>query len=113
MDKLSPRQFSGIVLVIGAVLIAGIGGGFTQRQLVWLVVMGVAGVVAVLYGGAAGGASRETLERLRTAVRRIGEGRAPDAPPGTADDVRRVYEALGGFPNHTAILAAGAGTTAG
>jgi len=109
MDKLSPRQFSGIVLVIGAVLIAGIGGGFTQRQLVWLVVMAMAGVGAVVMAGAAGGASRDTLERLRTAVRRIGEGRHPDAPPGTADDVRRVYEALGELSeNHTAVLAASA-----
>src|SRR5262245_50812344 len=105
MDKISPRQLMGIVLVIGAVVIAATAGQYDQRELGMLILVGVAGVFGVIYGGGAGGASRDTLERLRSAVRRIGEGRHPEAPPGTAEDVRRVYEALGELSEtHTAAL---------
>jgi methyl-accepting chemotaxis protein len=109
MDKISPRQLMGIVLVIGAAVIAATTGQYDQRELGMLILIAVAGVFGVLYGGAAGGASRDTLERLRSAVRRIGEGRHPDPPPGTAEDVRRVYEALGELSEtHTAALASSA-----
>jgi methyl-accepting chemotaxis protein len=109
MDKLSQRQLIGILLVVGAAVLVAATGGYNQIELGLLGVVVVAGIIGVLYGGGAGGASRETLERLRTAVRRIGEGRHPDAPPGTADDVRRVYEALGELSEtHATILAAGA-----
>jgi methyl-accepting chemotaxis protein len=109
MDKLSQRQLIGIMLVFVAAVLVAATGGYNQVELGLLGVVVVAAVIGVLYGGGSAGASRETLERLRTAVRRIGEGRHPDPPPGTADDVRRVYEALGELSEtHATILAASA-----
>jgi methyl-accepting chemotaxis protein len=109
MDKVSQQKLMGILLVVGVAVLVGAAGNFATHQLALLALVAVAGSLAVVFSGGGGGASRDTLERLRTAVRRIGEGRHPDAPPGTADDVRRVYEALGELSeNHTAILAASA-----
>ena len=109
MDKLSQRQLIGILLVLGVAAVVAALGGFTQAQFGLLALVAVIGAFGVIYGGGASGASRDTLERLRTAVRRIGEGRQPDPPPGVAEDVRRVYEALGELAEtHATVLAAGA-----
>jgi methyl-accepting chemotaxis protein len=109
MDKLSSRQLLGIALIFGAVIVAAVAGGFTDNHYAWLAIIAVVSTVAVIYGGGSSGASRDTLERLRTAVRRIGEGRHPDAPPGSAEDIRRVYEALGELSEtHTQVLASNA-----
>jgi methyl-accepting chemotaxis protein len=109
MDKLSPRQLLGILGIIAAGLIAAAMGGFDQRHLALLALVVVAGLIAVLYGGGASGASRDSLERLRNAVRRVAEGRHPDPPPNTSEDVRRVYEALGELAeSHATVLASSA-----
>ncbi|HEX6276222.1 MAG TPA: methyl-accepting chemotaxis protein, partial [Polyangiaceae bacterium] len=109
MDKLSQRQLIGILIVVVAAAVAAAVGGFTPPQLGLLALVAVAAIFAITQSGGAGGVSRDTLERLRTAVRRIGEGRHPDAPPGVAEEVRRVYEALGELSEtHATVLAAGA-----
>ncbi|HVR20076.1 MAG TPA: methyl-accepting chemotaxis protein, partial [Polyangiaceae bacterium] len=109
MDKLSQRQLIGLLVVVVVAAVVAAIGGFNQTQLVLLALVALAGAFAVLTAGGASGASRDTLDRLRTAVRRIGEGRHPDAPPGIAEDVRRIYESLGELAEtHATVLAAGA-----
>ena len=109
MDKLSQRQLIGLLVVVVVAAVVAVIGGFSQTQLGLVALVAVAGGFAVFTAGGASGASRDTLERLRTAVRRIGEGRHPDAPPGVAEDVRRVYESLGELAEtHATVLAAGA-----
>ena len=95
MDSFTPRQLLGFVIVLIALFIGGATAGFESRSLIAAGVAAVGGLFAIgLSGGGAGGVPREALTRLRSAARRILDGKLPEAPEGASPEIAAVYEAL-------------------
>jgi methyl-accepting chemotaxis protein len=95
MDSFTPRQLTGIVIVFVAALIGYAVAGLDGRALIAAAIAGAGGVVAILMsGGGAGGVPRESLTRIRSAARKILDGKLPEAPEGASPEVVAVYEAL-------------------
>jgi methyl-accepting chemotaxis protein len=93
MESLTPRQVLGIGALAAALLVTSLMAGFDQRQLVYGFAIALVGAGAIAYAG--GGASKEPLERLRSAARQVLEGRRPEPPPSAPREIAQVYEALG------------------
>jgi methyl-accepting chemotaxis protein len=95
MDSFTPRQLLGIVIVVIAALVGYAATGLDGRAAVAAAIAAAGGVVAILMsGGGAGGIPREALTRIRTAARKILDGKQPEAPEGASPEVVAVYEAL-------------------
>jgi methyl-accepting chemotaxis protein len=93
MESLTPRQVLGIGALAAALLVTSLMAGFDQRQLVYGFAIALVGAGGIAYAG--GGASKEPLERLRSAARQVLEGRRPEPPPSAPREITQVYEALG------------------
>src|SRR5512140_4045046 len=94
MDSIPQRQVLGAVIVlIGAVLVLELG----PSQMPWALsaIALVAGLGAVWVAGSAGQGSGGELESLGQSVRRVLEGKRPEAPPGSSVEVLRLYDDLG------------------
>ncbi len=95
MDSFTPRQLLGIVIVVVAFLIGIAVGGLDSRAIIAGAIAGAGGVASILMsGGGGGGVPREALTRIRSAARKILDGKQPEAPDGASPEVVAVYEAL-------------------
>jgi methyl-accepting chemotaxis protein len=94
MDSLTPRQVLGFVIVIAAFVLGIAVAGFESRSMLGVGLAALAGIGAVAFGGGGGGVPREALSRLRSATRKMVDGKVPEAPAGASPEVAEVYEAL-------------------
>ena len=94
MIRLTSRQLFGIaaLLVAAAVLVAILGAD--QRLLLFAIVMFVGAVITILYSGSAEGLPTEAFDQIRSASRRILDGKRPEAPAGSPPELARVFESL-------------------
>jgi len=91
MNRLSQRQLLAILILV----IVAAGVAFMQREFAFyaaiLLAVGIAGILT----SAGGGASEEhLLEPMRSAVKRVLDGKRPDAPANASPAVTRIYEEL-------------------
>jgi methyl-accepting chemotaxis protein len=94
MIRISQRQLV-IIIALGAVaLLAAI---LAQRNIIGAngaaTMVFLAALLAIL-GGPADGASNESFDQLRAAVRRVLDGKKPEAPLGTPPAAQLVYQEL-------------------
>jgi methyl-accepting chemotaxis protein len=94
MDSLTPRQVLGFVIVIAAFVLGIAVAGFESRAMLGVGLAALAGIGAVTFGGGGGGVPREALTRLRSAARKMADGKLPEVPAGASPEVAEVYEAL-------------------
>jgi methyl-accepting chemotaxis protein len=93
MNRVSQRQLLALaVLVVGALFLIWIGGvepRFVASVCAYVI---VAGYLMLSAGG--DGSSTETVEAISSSVRRMVDGRRPEAPREAAPAVARLYEEL-------------------
>ena len=93
MNRVSQRQlFAFPVLVVGALIIAWLGGMEPRLSVASVVFALVAGYLVVTSGG--DGGSSEVIETISSSVRRMVDGRRPEAPRDASPAVVRLYEEL-------------------
>ena len=103
MNRVSQRQLLAFpVLVLGALVIAWVGGMDPKLILCLVVYSLVAGYLVVTSGG--DGGSSEVIEGVASSVRRMVDGRRPEAPRDASPAVLRLYEELADV--HEAMKAA-------
>ncbi|HEY8943975.1 MAG TPA: methyl-accepting chemotaxis protein, partial [Polyangiaceae bacterium] len=97
MARLTPRQVLALLALTAIAALAAAVVSFDPRfVLVFIVLLWAAGAWSVIAAASEGGGlPREALDGLRAAVRRMAEGRRPEAPAGTPDTLLGVYDALG------------------
>jgi methyl-accepting chemotaxis protein len=90
--KLTQRALLGIAVPIAIGVAVAM---FEPSFRIHAVILGLVGSVAVWLAGGSGGAPEgESLEPLRGAVRRVLDGKKPDAPAGATPDLARFYDEL-------------------
>jgi methyl-accepting chemotaxis protein len=95
MNRVSQRQ----ALAVGGVLLVAVAlslfSNFEQRALgmIWLVAL--TGALATLFASGGEGQTTETLELVASSVRRMLDGRRPEAPRDAAPALARLYQELG------------------
>jgi methyl-accepting chemotaxis protein len=95
MARLTQRQVLALLVLAATAVVSGAGVGFDPRFIMFLALLWVVASGAVVLAGSEGGLPPEALDGLRTAARRMAEGRRPDAPPGATRELAGVYDALG------------------
>ncbi len=94
MNRVSQRQLLALaVLVVGALFLIWIGGVETKLVAAVCAYVIVAGYLMLSAGG--DGGTTETVEAIASSVRRMVDGRRPEAPREAAPAVTRLYEELG------------------
>jgi methyl-accepting chemotaxis protein len=93
MESLTPRQVLGIVALLATVFVTCLMAGFDQQQLIFGLMVGLVGTASIVFAG--GGSSREPLERIRSSLKQVLDGRRPETPASASREVARVYEVLG------------------
>ena len=103
MNRVSQRQLLAFpVLVLGALVIAWVGGMEPKLIISAVVFSLVAGYLVITAGG--DGGSSEVIEGVASSVRRMVDGRRPEAPRDASPAVLRLYEELADV--HEAMKAA-------
>ena len=106
------------ILVLAAIAAATtLAAGFDQRFIGYAFVMVVSGAAAVLLAsGGEAGVSAEAVSVVRSAVRKMNDGRRPELPPGVPAELISLYEALGDYfddskkgPDMSAVVEAAQG----
>lgn len=95
MNRVSQRQLVAILLLAIVAFATATVTGLEQKVIICAFVLWAAGGVAVLASGGGDGLALEALEGLQSAVRRMLDGRRPEAPPGAPLPLVRVYQELG------------------
>jgi methyl-accepting chemotaxis protein len=94
MDSIPQRQLLGFLIVlVGTFLVYVIGP--TQTPWFPAAILLVAGLGAVWVAGSGSRGPALDLEPLRQAMRRVLDGKRPEAPPGSSVEVLRLYDDLG------------------
>ncbi len=92
----TPRVLVGMfVPVLMGALAAAIVQGFGA----YAVVLGIVGSVAVLVASSGATGGGPSLEPVRTAIRRVGDGKRPELPAGAGPEVSRVFDELNELSN--------------
>jgi methyl-accepting chemotaxis protein len=92
MESLTQRQVLGIFALLATVLVTWLMAGFEQRQLVYGAMIALVGVAAI---ASSGGGAKEPLERIRSALRQVLDGKRPEAPAAAGPELAKVYDVLG------------------
>ena len=94
MIRISPRQLTTIIVLGAITLLAAILGHLNMLPAnTGALMVFLAAALAVL-SSPADGISPELLESLRSAVRRVLDGKKPDAPAGSPASVIQIYQEL-------------------
>src|SRR5688500_14765066 len=91
MNPPSQRQLLGIMTLL--LVAAGVAQAWPGVLLQAGIVAGAGSVLLWAAGGASGGGS-VALEPVREAIRRLKEGRRPEAPADSPPEMRRIYAEL-------------------
>jgi methyl-accepting chemotaxis protein len=103
MNRVSQRQLLAIAaLVVGAVFLVGYNGVEPKLGATMAVYVILAAYLLISSGG--DGGATETIEGIASAVRRMVDGRRPEAPRDASPAVARLYEELGDA--HDALIEA-------
>jgi methyl-accepting chemotaxis protein len=91
MNGISQRQLVGLIIIVVA---AGVAALSNKEFLLYAVVIGGAGVAALLFASQ-GGTDTSSLDGVTSALKRLIDGKKPEPPPGASPPVRALYDELG------------------
>src|SRR6478609_332519 len=94
MIRISPRQLTTIIVLGAVALLAAILGHFNIMTVNGGALMVFLAAALAVLSAPSDAASRELLESLRSAVRRVLDGKKPDVPSGAPAAVIQIYHEL-------------------
>ncbi|HYO98117.1 MAG TPA: methyl-accepting chemotaxis protein [Polyangiaceae bacterium] len=95
MGRLTQRQVLALIALIAVAFVAATAVGLDSRFVTYAAVLTLAGAAAVVVAGGDGGMPPEAIEELRSTLRRMADGKRPEASLRTPPLLAPVYESLG------------------